>query len=91
VARSQFVFLCGEPRSYRSSSGVTRRFCAACGSALTFETVKDPQTIDITTATLDDPNLYPPTREVWLEHRLRWQAVDAALAHYPQDSGFDPD
>jgi hypothetical protein len=91
VARSQLVFLCGEPRSYRSSAGVTRRFCAACGSALMYENLNTPQTIDIATGSLDDPNLYPPTREVWLDHRLPWQAVDAALAHYPQDSGFDPD
>jgi hypothetical protein len=81
--------LSGEARSYRSSPGVTRRFCAACGSALTYEATTSPETIDITTVSLDDPNLFPPTREVWLDHRLPWQVVDAARAHYPQDSWFD--
>lgn len=87
VARAQFVLLRGEPRSYRSSSGVTRGFCASCGSALTYETLTSPQSIDITTCSLDDPNLYPPTQEVWLDHSLPWQSVDAALAHHPQGSG----
>jgi hypothetical protein len=32
-----------------------------------------PDTIDITTASLDYPDDYPPTEEVWLEHRLTWQ------------------
>jgi hypothetical protein len=90
VTRSQLVLLSGEPTSYRSSAGVRRGFCAACGSALTYETTASPATIDITTVSLDDPTLFPPTREVWLDHRLPWQTVDAALAHYPQDSGFDP-
>jgi len=49
------------------------------------------ETLDIITVSLDDPTLFPPTRELRLDHRLPWAAVDAALAHYPQDSGFDPD
>ncbi len=89
VTRSQLAFLAGEPTAYRSSPAVRRRFCASCGSALTYETTARPATIDITTVSLDDPTLFPPTREVWLDHRLPWQAVDSALAHYPQDSGLD--
>jgi len=32
-----FAWTLGEPRPYRSSPGVMRRFCAECGSTLTFE------------------------------------------------------
>jgi len=34
---------------------------------------RHPDTIDITTASLDAPDAYPPTTEVWLEDRLSWQ------------------
>jgi hypothetical protein len=43
-----------------------------------------PTTIDITTASLDDPNKFPPTLEVWLEHRLSWQAADPSRTLYPR-------
>jgi len=30
----------------------------------------------------DHPELFPPTREVWLEHRIGWQLVNPDLPHY---------
>jgi hypothetical protein len=85
-ARAHFSYTAGVAASYVSSPGVVRRFCATCGSALTYENQKDPETIDVTTVSLDDPQLYPPTREVWLEAKVNWQAVDERLALYPQGS-----
>jgi hypothetical protein len=73
VRRSEFTILSGIPAVYHSSPGVTRQFCGRCGAALTYETERHPDTIDITTASLDYPDDYPPTTEVWLEHRLSWQ------------------
>jgi hypothetical protein len=43
--------------------------------------------IDITTASLDNPNLFPPTMEVWLEHRVSWQAPNQTLTQYPRSTG----
>lgn len=80
--RSQIEILSGQPRVYRSSQGVVRQFCATCGSQLTYENAATPATVDITTASLDNPNLFPPTLEVWLEHRLSWQAADQARTQY---------
>jgi hypothetical protein len=48
--------------------------------------VASPATIDITTASLDNPNLFPPSLETWLEHRLPWQSADQARAQYPRGS-----
>jgi hypothetical protein len=79
VERSQFEFLSGHPRVYRSSAEVIRRFCAACGSALSYEHANSAGGIDITTLTLDEPNRFPPTQEVWLEHRIPWQPVNPGL------------
>jgi hypothetical protein len=84
--RGQVEILTGHPRTYRSSQGVIRQFCGACGSPLFYETVTAPTTIDITTVSLDNPNLFPPTFEVWLEHRVPWQSVGQDRAQYPRSS-----
>jgi hypothetical protein len=85
--RSQVEILSGSPRTYRSSQGVARQFCGTCGSQLSYESVASPMTIDITTASLDNPNLFPPTMEVWLEHRVSWQAPNQTLTQYPRGIG----
>ncbi|MEP6883560.1 MAG: GFA family protein [Gammaproteobacteria bacterium] len=84
--RSQVDFLSGHPRNYRSSQGVVRQFCGTCGSQISYQSATRPETIDITTASLDNPNLFPPTFEVWLEHRVLWESPDQTRAHYPRSS-----
>lgn len=79
VERPQFAWLAGEPRAFHSSPGVVRRFCGTCGSPLTYETAQSPSRIDVTTASLDEPERYPPTEEVWTLHRIAWQRVDPEL------------
>jgi len=85
-ARRQLQFLSGDPRSYRSSQGVVRGFCGTCGSAISYENAAAPDSIDLTTLSLDDPNAFPPAQEVWLEHRIPWEAANPALDHYPRGS-----
>jgi hypothetical protein len=82
--RGQVEMLSGNPRTYRSSQGVVRQFCGTCGSQLAYENIASPATIDITTASLDNPNLFPPTLEAWLEHRVPWQSADENRAQYPR-------
>ena len=62
VQRSQFTILSGIPAIFRSSPGVTRRFCSHCGTGLTYENESHPDTIDITSASLDDPERLPADR-----------------------------
>jgi hypothetical protein len=87
--RHQVEFLAGAARSsrtYESSPGVARGFCGNCGSAISYETDSSQSTIDLTTLSLDDPNAFPPTAEVWLEHRVEWEAVNPTLDQYPRGS-----
>ena len=86
VDRDRFEVLRGATRVFDSSPGVSRRFCADCGSALTYENSKSPATIDITTASLDDPGAFPPTVEVWLDHRIFWQPARADLTQHREGS-----
>lgn len=52
VEGTNFRFMRGLPRSYRSTPHGTRTFCATCGTQLTFREDGDTG-IDITTASLD--------------------------------------
>ena len=68
----RFEFLRGRASEFRSSEPVRRTFCSACGTPLTYEHRDARGTIDVTTCSLDDPNLFPPTHHSWLSHDLAW-------------------
>jgi hypothetical protein len=84
--RGQVEILSGQPRAFRSSQGVIRQFCGTCGSQISYENAESPTTIDITTASMDNPNLFPPSSEVWLEHRVPWQSASEARTQFPRSS-----
>ncbi len=69
-----FAFTAGGPARFASSPGVERTHCARCGTSLTFQSATE--SIDVTVASLDDPEALTPDHEIWLAHRLSWQAVD---------------
>jgi hypothetical protein len=86
MRRGDFTFVAGEPVRFRSSSSVVRTFCGKCGTPLTYQNDDSPETIDVTTATLDLPEAFPPIREVWLEHKLAWEPVNENLQHFRRSS-----
>src|SRR5437588_12233865 len=57
--KSDFSFVKGEPVRLRSSSDVTRTFCGACGTPLTYA-ADDVTRIDVTCSSLDEPERFPP-------------------------------
>ena len=86
VSRSNFEITLGAPVRFNSSPGKTRQFCPTCGTQLSWEDVKEPDTIDITTASLDDPGLFPPSKEIWLEHRIAWESTNGAALRFARSS-----
>lgn len=72
VPSKQFVFTSGEPSRYRTDTGAWRTFCADCGTSLTYENDFRPGEIDITTGSLDDPEKFPPTKDVFADEKLSW-------------------
>jgi hypothetical protein len=80
-----FVFTAGQPRAFESSSGVERTFCGDCGTTLTYR--RDSRRfIDVSLATLDEPELFPPTKETWCQDRVSWNRLNDALAHHERRS-----
>jgi hypothetical protein len=88
--RAKFTLLAGTPRRYQSSPGVVRTYCGNCGTSLTYENDEGPDTIEITTVSMDNPALFPPTREVWREHKVPWEATNKALDQYPRGTSDGP-
>lgn len=81
-----FAFISGTPLWFQSSPEVVRSFCGNCGTPLTYRHSDDVDTLDITTASLDAPEQFPPTKEIWIEHKLPWERLDEATRHYQRSS-----
>jgi hypothetical protein len=79
---SAFRFIKGKPKEFSSSAPVTRGFCEACGTMLTYMHAKHPDSIDIATCSLDDPNAFPPTHHSWLVDDLKWVKFGDRLPSY---------
>jgi hypothetical protein len=86
VRRDDFTIVTGEPARFGSSPSVVRTFCGKCGTPLTYQNDDSPDTIDVTTATLDLPEAFPPTREIWLEHKLAWERANEDMQQFPRSS-----
>ena len=75
-------FTRGAPREYRSSPPVLRGFCGACGTPLTWKHRDAADSIDITTASLDDPAAFPPADHTWVGEGVPWARFDDDLPKY---------
>ncbi len=71
VGNRDFAWTKGAPATFQSSSKGLRDFCAACGTPLAFRFVGGT-TVDFHLATLDDPTLIRPARQIGIESRLGW-------------------
>jgi hypothetical protein len=72
VRRGAFRIVQGKPMSFRSTPAALRQFCGRCGTQLTFESSETPDDVDVTTASLDDPNAVPPRDHTRTSSRLSW-------------------
>ena len=74
----------GTLREHRSSEKVTRGFCGACGTGITYVHDATPDEIDLALATLDDPSAIPPESHIWVSHRLQWMTPGDGLPQYAE-------
>ena len=72
----------GEPRIHASSPGITRGFCPNCGTTLTYQ--RRPDEIDVTTASLDQPDDHPPVDHTMTAGQLSWVKLADGLPRHPQ-------
>jgi hypothetical protein len=90
MASEGFAWTRGEPAIYRSSPEAERLFCPACGAQLVFRMIAEPHRLDVTLASLDDPNAVPPQHHGWTSSRIAWfDARDDLPRHL--EGGPEPD
>ncbi|MEO0568089.1 MAG: GFA family protein [Pseudomonadota bacterium] len=85
------------PKTYESSPGVFRHFCATCGSPMGFEADHYAGGMHLYAASLEDPSDFHPTFHVNWKFKLPWLSMDddlpkhdSTLLHAPQDlSAYD--
>jgi hypothetical protein len=82
-ARTQLHITRGTLTQYRSSESVLRGFCAACGTSLTYLNQTRAADIDLTLASLDEPQRLAPTAHLWVQDKLPWLAIADGLPQYP--------
>ena len=70
------------PKTYESSKGVRRHFCANCGSPMGFEADHYPGGMHLYAASLDDPADFEPTFHVNYESKLPWLRMEDDLPKY---------
>jgi hypothetical protein len=80
---SQVTWLKAEPTSFASSDEGRRSFCPACGTPLAFMNPHEPDTIDLTLASLDDPTLFPPRAHIWTSSQVAWLDLGDDLPRHP--------
>jgi hypothetical protein len=72
VKSSDFEWQTSKPHRYKTDTGAFRTFCDSCGTSLTYETERRPDEIDITVGSLDHPENFPPTKDVYPDEKLPW-------------------
>lgn len=82
VTRPAFEITNGTPRCYRSTRFGQRWFCGDCGTQLYMQVDDEPDTVDVTVASLDDPDAVPPGFHIWHDSRIAWFETRDALPRF---------
>ncbi len=70
---------------FESSPGVTRSFCARCGSTLFWRREgRRPEEIDIAAGTIDQADALAPREHIFVKSRRRWMPLCDGLPAYPE-------
>jgi len=80
--REAFALTAGTIAEYRSSPGVRRGHCAACGTTITYSWERRPEEIDIAVASLDDATGIEPEAHIWVQDKVPWLVINDDLPRY---------
>ena len=86
IIRADWIVLDGADRlrEWHSTPFGRRRHCGCCGSLLTVAVDFQPDTIDVTTATLDDPSAVMPIVHIFCEEAPSWSLAHDGLPRHPR-------
>jgi hypothetical protein len=75
VPTRSFRYTAATPATLQSSTNGTRYFCPACGSHVACTNIERPDNIEVPVGSLDSPEGFGPTREVFADTRLPWVPI----------------
>ena len=78
----RLTWLADQSRSFASSAKGERSFCPTCGTSLTFCDPTDPAFVDVTLASVDDPEAFAPDHHIWTSSRVRWLEISDDLPRH---------
>ena len=81
-ARDAFALMSGTIAEYRSSRGVRRGHCPACGTTITYSWDKRPEEIDVAVSSFDDSAGIEPSAHIWVEDKVPWLVINDELPQY---------
>ena len=84
----RLAWLKAEPRTFASSQKGRRSFCPSCGTPLTFVDTDDPDLVDVTLASLDEPAAFAPQDHIWTMSRIPWFDVRDELPRHAGARGL---
>ena len=84
MASDGFAWIKGQPAVYRSSPKAERLFCPRCGTQLVFRDIAELRDLDVTLASLDDPEAVRPSYHIWTSSRIGWFDTADDLPRYPE-------
>jgi hypothetical protein len=87
VRAADFRIVKGEPARFASSEKGVRFFCSRCGTQIAFRNADLAGEIDVTTASLDDPERVPPRDNIFTGSRLAWVMPDRLPDHRESRDG----
>ena len=90
VPDGDMVFVAGgeKVKSFKSSTFGHRIFCGECGTPLAMRVDHQPETVDFSVATLDEPDLVAPGFHIFWSSRIAWFEPADDL---PRHERFRPD
>ena len=88
VAIDDWVIEKGQPRRVKSSGFGHRLSCGTCGTPLAMRVDHQPETVDFSIATLDDPDAIAPAFHIFWASKVAWFDPGDDL---PRHDRFRPD
>ena len=67
-----------------------RSVASCCGTPLLIQDEVNSEWIDVTVASLDDPQSFPPEAAIWIEDKLPWVKLDSSRRAFRRSRDEDP-
>ena len=80
IPKLSFTVSCGSLTNFASSAKASRSFCGVCGTQILFHHSEYEDMVDVTIASLDNPEKFPPSENIWMQSHIPWSLK---VAHIP--------